>query len=619
MVKMSTKADAPTVASKNAERLLKLQKIAITNSGKCLTESYINARTKLTWECALGHIWQANANNVQNGTWCPICSRKNTIKARHVLSANTIEKNEARLLAIFSRIRAIAHKHGGECLSPTLLSSKEKLNWKCAIGHQWEANANNIASGTWCPKCAIVTNSQRQQRTIADLKARATEMGGQCLSDTLSSPTTKVRWRCNLGHEWEATPQSVVGAKNWCPRCGKDQNDKRLDEMRPTKLDALKKIAVERGGECLSDKYLKQNSHLNWRCGNGHEWKAKPANILQGTWCPVCSARLGERICREFFEQLFQTEFPKAKPEWLRSETETLLELDGYSEALSIAFEHHGTYHYEVIPPFSPTPAALKKRQATDELKKTICKARGVVLIEIPEVPTLTSIEHLKSLIINECSKQNRSIPRAEVEVNLTNAYKPTLPYAELIQIAIENQGELISPSFLGWSTPLIWRCANNHEWSSSPSSVLYQKSWCPYCAGVVKKTLTDMQELAATRNGRCLSTEYLGARVPLRWQCDKSHEWDAAPTSITSRGSWCPYCAGQKGFSATIEFMRETAIERGGRCLSVEYKNSKTKLRWQCAIGHEWDAIPLNVIHKKSWCPHCARRGKAPIKAVSG
>ena len=146
---MSTKADALAVPSKNAERLLKLQEIANANSGKCLSKSYINAHTKLSWECSLGHIWEANANNVQNGTWCPTCSRKNKIKTRHVLSANTIQKNEARLLAIFSRIRAIAHMHGGECLSPILLSSKEKLNWKCAIGHQWEANANNIANGTW--------------------------------------------------------------------------------------------------------------------------------------------------------------------------------------------------------------------------------------------------------------------------------------------------------------------------------------------------------------------------------------------------------------------------------------------------------------------------------------
>ena len=614
---MSTKFDPQSSSLKNTEKLQKLHEIAKLNSGKCLAESYVNAHAKLKWECSLGHIWEANANNVQNGTWCPTCSRKNRKKTPRVLSVNTIQKNETRLLAIFSRMQEIARERGGECLSSSVSRSTVKLSWKCALGHQWDATPNNIANGTWCPRCAIATNSRRQQRTIVDLKTYATAMGGQCLSDTLLSPTAKVRWKCNLGHEWGATPQSVIGAKNWCPRCGKDQNDKRLDEMRPAKLDALKKIAIERGGECLSDTYLKQHSHLNWRCGNGHEWSAKPASILQGTWCPVCSARMGERICREFFEQLFQTEFPKVKPEWLRSEAGTLLELDGYSETLSIAFEHHGTYHYEIVPPFSPTLAALKKRQATDELKKTICKANGVALIEIPEVPTLTSIENLKSLIINECSKQHRSIPLAEVEVNLTNAYKPSLPYRELIQIAVENQGELISPSFLGWSTPLLWRCAQSHEWSSSPSSVLHQKSWCPHCAGVVKKTLTNMQELAAARNGRCISTEYLGARVPLRWRCDKGHEWDAAPVNITSRNSWCPYCIGQKGFSASIEFMRETALERGGRCLSIEYKNSKSKLRWQCSVGHEWDAIPLNVIHKRSWCPHCARRGKAPIKTV--
>jgi hypothetical protein len=48
-------------------------------------------------------------------------------------------------------------------------------------------------------------------------------------------------------------------------------------------------------------------------------------------------------------------------------------------------------------------------------------------------------------------------------------------------------------------------------------------------------------------------------------------------------------------------------AKERGGECLSKEYKGIFTKLKWKCSIGHEWKASPSNV-KRGSWCPLCAR-----------
>ena len=57
-----------------------------------------------------------------------------------------------------------------------------------------------------------------------------------------------------------------------------------------------------------------------------------------------------------------------------------------------------------------------------------------------------------------------------------------------------------------------------------------------------------------------------------------------------------------------TIEEMRELAESRGGKCLSEKYVNACTKLHWQCAKGHEWEATPGNVKNAHTWCPVCAR-----------
>lgn len=51
--------------------------------------------------------------------------------------------------------RLAAEAHGGECLSVEYKNNKTKMQWRCSEGHEWEANANGIWLGHWCPICAI--------------------------------------------------------------------------------------------------------------------------------------------------------------------------------------------------------------------------------------------------------------------------------------------------------------------------------------------------------------------------------------------------------------------------------------------------------------------------------
>ena len=51
----------------------------------------------------------------------------------------------------------------------------------------------------------------------------------------------------------------------------------------------MKKIAQERGGECLSEKYQGVKNPLKWRCSKGHEWESAPRNVVnRKNWCPEC-------------------------------------------------------------------------------------------------------------------------------------------------------------------------------------------------------------------------------------------------------------------------------------------------------------------------------------------
>lgn len=50
----------------------------------------------------------------------------------------------------------------------------------------------------------------------------------------------------------------------------------------------------------------------------------------------------------------------------------------------------------------------------------------------------------------------------------------------------------------------------------------------------------------AASRQGKCLSTEYLTAKTKMRWKCDNpAHdEWESDYEHVVSRDRWCQQCA---------------------------------------------------------------------------
>lgn len=49
---------------------------AAAHGGECLSNEYVNAKTKLLWRCSCGHEFWAMPTNVQRGEWCPKCKGK---------------------------------------------------------------------------------------------------------------------------------------------------------------------------------------------------------------------------------------------------------------------------------------------------------------------------------------------------------------------------------------------------------------------------------------------------------------------------------------------------------------------------------------------------------------
>ena len=339
--------------NKRSLSLHQLQEHARKRGGRCLSQEYQNSHTKVRWQCKLGHTWEATSDNLLNqGTWCPECAR-----TRKSWSKRTMRDLQEHAAA-----------RGGKCLATEYVGMKAKVLWQCEKGHTWSASANNVLNHkTWCPVCAKCAPLGLER-----LRSHAARLGGQCLAEDYNNARIKVRWKCSSGHVWRAMPTKVINSGTWCPECQK------------IGLSRLQAHATSLGGRCLSKKYSNRTATVLWECQLGHRWKASATSILhQKTWCPKCAASTWktEAEIRSILEAIFAPSmFESSYPKFLEG-----LQLDGYCSELSLAFEYQGEQHFDPDNYFHfGDPASFHSQLERDDRKRQLCKQAGVRLVLVP-------------------------------------------------------------------------------------------------------------------------------------------------------------------------------------------------------------------------------------------
>lgn len=311
--------------SANSKRsgLEEFQKLAHERGGKCLSTEYLNQNTKLLWECANGHRWEALPGSVKTGTWCRECTK-----------------------LTFEQALAIAEERGGKLLSKEQLSG-EKLEWECANGHAFKATLSNVLLGRWCPHCASgygerlcrlffeqmfgekfpkvrpdwlkngLKNNIELDGYCEKLKLAFEHQGLQhykinrpfvCTRPQLKKLKQNDALKKRICHERRIVLIRIPSVPEILPVENlKKFVKKRLlllgypvpdgydsAEFNPnlaylnSKIQVLKDIAKNRGGDCLSTHYLGAHAKHTWICEHGHVWEAEANNVKRGAWCPEC-------------------------------------------------------------------------------------------------------------------------------------------------------------------------------------------------------------------------------------------------------------------------------------------------------------------------------------------
>ncbi|CAE7843477.1 unnamed protein product [Symbiodinium microadriaticum] len=123
---------------------------------------------------------------------------------------------------------------------------------------------------------------------------------------------------------------------------------------------------------------------------------------------------------------------------------------------------------------------------------------------------------------------------------------------------------------------------------------------------------LNRLHDHAADLGGKCLASGYKNNKTKVRWQCQHGHTWDAKPDNVLNKKSWCPECARNRR-RIPLQRLKDHASAKGGRCLSTsKHSSCRTKVLWECRLGHTWKATPDGVLYKGTWCPKCSLKGRS-------
>ena len=399
---------------------------------------------------------------------------------------------------------------------------------------------------------------------------------------------------------------------------------------RPSKearLKIVQDIARAKGGECLSSKYQPNPKKMQFRCANGHEWESSADLIVnRGAWCRKCADLVRGNSSEKAAALL-------AKARQVAVERDGLCLSTEYKTArLPLLWQCKEGHQWESTADnvvrggkwcrkCGYAVTAKKKEKFSLDVCKDLAQKYGAKCISKEKPPVLKQYEWECPLGHNFFGtpltrvKNQFACPKCRAVKTTKLKASGKLPeyidrLGQLEEIAASKNGQCLSTSYKGSNRKLLWRCAEGHEWESTAGSIK-GGTWCPVCGGHQRLSIEDARKVAERKGGKCLSAEYKNARTNLLWECAEGHQWSAKYDSV-NRSTWCPICSfklqGEKTRKYTPQDLEAIAQQRGGHFLSETYAGALRNHKWQCARGHTWMATPSSIINAGTWCSSCSR-----------
>ena len=192
------------------------------NNGLTPEDVMSNSGEKVWWKCSQGHEWQATISSRNSGNGCPYCSGRFAVKGK-----SDLQTINPHLAEEWNYV-----KNNGLTPADVTSNSHRKAWWKCSKGHEWQASIADRNQGRGCPYCAgkkVLPGYNDLATTNPELALEWHPNRNEPLYPTMvtSGSHKKVWWKCNKGHEWQATIDKR-NRGNRCPVCAREKRKTKL-------------------------------------------------------------------------------------------------------------------------------------------------------------------------------------------------------------------------------------------------------------------------------------------------------------------------------------------------------------------------------------------------------
>jgi hypothetical protein len=560
-----------------AQTMADMHRLAALRGGRCLSSEYLGSQTNLQWECGSGHIWSARPNNVRTGHWCRTCS--NAAKPKK----HSIEV-----------CRSIAEARGGRCLSEHYFNPRTKMLWECQQGHQWQALFDKVKRGSWCSICYNGRGQASDSKRLSKAIGHALERGGECLSQRWLGPKHVLSWKCEKGHQWDASSAKVY-AGAWCSICAKGENPK-IVELLASAARVNWKVSFD------------ASDYVSLECCAGHQFQKPLSHALRNLSCSFCCAEVKDGIRTRAVEAVVDGQG-------------TVLCDNGSAFTIACAAGHSFTLAYTAINngrwcvDCSRTPGALKTSSSKPNSK-----------LHIEFVEATTSFKCIKppknygasSIITWQCPSGHR------FERQLQHTIAKGCPACSGMVIArgealkIKGLCLLNDVDHLYPSKSYDWGCKCGESTRLTHAQAV-EKKCCEKCdtEKTIKEDIFKICRLSGTKISN-LDTIYVDGNVAsaldheMKLTCIAGHSFTKTVRNLKygNAGASCPTCNKTKSIASTrkydLEFFKTYASDREGVCKNTSYERTADTLHFQCKYGHEWSIMARYLISAKSWCSKC-------------
>ena len=312
------------------------------NDGLTPMDVLPNSNKKVWWKCSKGHEWQATISNRNSGNGCPVCNseRKTSFPEYELMyylkrsGLDVIHSYRAKgyELDIYIPSLRIAIEYDGYYWHKNRIRKDIEKNYKCKKdGIKLYRLREGLPPLNDSSKDYIVQENQKNLSKV--LEAILCEITGDCITVDMETDAVvienlrvftekenslffsnpeitgewhcekngvlkpehfapnshrKVWWKCQKGHEWQASIANRNKGRG-CPYCSGKKVLPGYNDLQTVNPALAKEWNYEKNaGVRPIDVTPNSNKKAWWICSNGHEWEAKINNRNNGNGCPLC-------------------------------------------------------------------------------------------------------------------------------------------------------------------------------------------------------------------------------------------------------------------------------------------------------------------------------------------